>query len=270
VNPPVVLTIAGSDSGGGAGIQADVRTFALLGAFGTTAITAITAQNTVDVVRVHTLDVDVVRAQIDAVLVDMPVVAVKTGMLATAEIVELVASYELPNLVVDPVVISSSGRRLLEPSAIDAYKNALLPRCRVMSPNAAEATMLTGVEIHGVDDMVRAGRALQDLGPRTVVVTGSELGVDVVVDDDELHTLIADVVQTRNTHGTGCVFSAAITAELGQGSSALRAIATAKRFTHGALSASKALHFGEGRGPAMMAITVAERVTSLRVRTLLV
>jgi hydroxymethylpyrimidine/phosphomethylpyrimidine kinase len=249
MSAPVVLTIAGSDSGGGAGIQADVRTFTLLNVLGATAITAITAQNTVGVHNVYALDTQTVRQQIEAVLGDMPVVAVKTGMLATQAIAELVATYDFPNLVIDPVMLSSSGHELVANEALETYRSVLIPRARVVTPNAAEAARLTESAVNDIDDMERAGRVLQALGPNTVVVTGGELGVDVVVDGANVHVLKADPVQTRNTHGTGCTFSAAIAAFFARGQPVLNAVEQAKAFTHEALVNGKDQYFGSSTGP---------------------
>ena len=195
--PHVALTIAGSDSGGGAGIQADLRAFGQFGVFGASVITAVTAQNTVGVTDVHVIPAATVTAQIDAVLDDLPVAAVKTGMLATAELVELVAARaaagELPNLVVDPVLVSATGHRLLEDSALAAYRDLLLPHATIATPNLDEAAALLGRPLRTLDDARAAAHALADLGTRVVVVKGGHLegphAVDVVVVDGDDHEL---------------------------------------------------------------------------------
>ena len=187
----MALTIAGSDSGGGAGIQADLVTFAALGVHGASAVTALTAQNTVGVAGVHVPPVEFLRAQLDAVLADLPVAAVKTGMLATEEVVLAVAEYagagRLPNLVVDPVLVSSTGARLLDPGAEAAYREALFPRALAVTPNTREAQALLGVPIDSLDDARRAAGRLAEWGPQRVIVTAGHLAAadgscDIVVE----------------------------------------------------------------------------------------
>jgi hydroxymethylpyrimidine/phosphomethylpyrimidine kinase len=272
--PPVALTIAGSDSGGGAGIQADLVTFAALGVHGTSAVTALTAQNTVGVAGVHVPPVDFLQAQLDAVLDDLAVAAVKTGMLATEAVVravaEVAAAGRLPRLVVDPVLVSSTGARLLDPGAERAYAEALFPHALVVTPNTREATALTGIDIVTVDDARSAARRLGGLGPAWVVIKGGHLlaeadaggsegsgagggqqAVDVVYEADtgELTELRRPRVDTRNDHGTGCTFAAATVAHLARGATVAEALAAAKQFVHEGLVSSADWRLGGGHGP---------------------
>ncbi|MEX1162660.1 MAG: bifunctional hydroxymethylpyrimidine kinase/phosphomethylpyrimidine kinase [Nitriliruptor sp.] len=256
-SPNVALTIAGSDSGGGAGIQADLKTFGQFGVFGASVITAVTAQNTVGVTAVHVVPAATVTAQIDAVLVDLPVGAVKTGMLATAELVELVAARaaagELPNLVVDPVLVSATGHRLLEESALTAYRDLLLPHATIATPNLEEAAVLVGRPLRTLDDARAAAHALAELGTQLVVVKGGHIegpqAVDVIVVAGEDHELAADRIDTSNTHGTGCTFAAAAAAGLANGVDPLDALAGAKRYVTGAIAGAAAWRLGAGNGP---------------------
>ncbi|MGH9229300.1 MAG: bifunctional hydroxymethylpyrimidine kinase/phosphomethylpyrimidine kinase [Acidimicrobiales bacterium] len=258
--PAVALTIAGSDSGGGAGIQADLVTFAALGVHGASAVTALTAQNTVGVSGVHVPPVAFLRAQLDAVLADLPVVAVKTGMLATEEVVLAVAEYaaagRLPNLVVDPVLVSSTGARLLDPGAETAYREALFPHALVLTPNTREAQALLGAPVESVDDARRAGGKLAGWGPRWVVVKGGHLAAndaacDVVVESatGDVAELCVPRIDTRNDHGTGCSFGAATAAGLARGSTVPEALRAAKRFVHEGLERSAQWALGAGHGP---------------------
>jgi len=257
VGPPVSLTIAGSDSGGGAGIQADLRTFAALGVFGTSVVTAVTAQNTAEVRGVEVVRTDFVDLQLDTVLADMAVASVKTGMLATSATVAVVgrraAAGELPNLVVDPVLVASTGRPLLDDDGPSAYLHHLLPHALVATPNTREATLLTGIAIETTADMARAAARLADTGARVVVVKGGHLAgddaPDVVLADGELRTLEAGRVTTTNDHGTGCTLSAAIAALLASGRDPLPAVALAKEFVTRALVGSARWRLGAGRGP---------------------
>jgi hydroxymethylpyrimidine/phosphomethylpyrimidine kinase len=252
--PPVALTIAGSDSGGGAGIQADLRTFAALGVFATTAITAVTAQNTVGVHRVDVLDLATVDAQIDAVLSDLGPSAVKTGMLATAAIVDLVAgrASTLPQLVVDPVMVASSGDRLLDPDAEIAYRDRLLPQALVATPNLLEAGALVGRELGDVEDMHGAAAELAERGAEWVVVKGGHLAGaadDVVHHRGHSFVLRSARVDTGNNHGTGCSFAAAVAAGLASGLEPEIAIRRAKDFvTRGIIGATR-WRLGAGHGP---------------------
>jgi hydroxymethylpyrimidine/phosphomethylpyrimidine kinase len=256
----VALTIAGSDSGGGAGIQADLVTFAALGVHGASAVTALTAQNTVGVTGVHVPPVEFLRAQLDAVLADLPVAAVKTGMLATEEVVVAVAEYaaagRLPKLVVDPVLVSSTGARLLDPGAESAYRSALFPHALVVTPNTREATALLGTPVETVADARRAARRLGEWGPDWVVIKGGHLAGDGAACDvvlqaatGELAELRLPWVATRNDHGTGCTFGAATAAGLARGAPVPEALEAAKRFVHAGLEVSATWALGGGHGP---------------------
>jgi hydroxymethylpyrimidine/phosphomethylpyrimidine kinase len=257
--PAVALTIAGSDSGGGAGIQADLVTFAALGVHGASAVTALTAQNTVGVAGVHVPPVEFLRAQLDAVLADLPVAAVKTGMLATEEVVLAVADYagagRLPNLVVDPVLVSSTGARLLDPGAEAAYREALFPQALVVTPNTREAQVLLGAPVDSIDDARRAAGRLAEWGPQWVVVKGGHLAADgacdVVVESvsGDVTQLCMPRVDTRNDHGTGCSFGAATVAGLARGLPVAEALRAAKRFVHEGLELSASWALGGGHGP---------------------
>jgi len=250
----VALTIAGSDSGGGAGIQADLRTFAAHGVHGASAITAVTAQNTVAVVDTVALEPRMVTAQIEAVASDIPVAAVKTGMLANRAIVEAVAEAvarrRLPHLVVDPVMVAKSGDRLLDAAAEGAYAERLLPLAEVVTPNLAEAEALLGRRVRSLEEMAEAARALLERGPRAVVVKGGHLAgepVDVFFDGRRMEELWAPRIPTRNTHGTGCTFSAAIAARLALDQELLEAVQGAKHYLTEAIRGAYAL--GKGAGP---------------------
>ncbi|MEM0042135.1 MAG: bifunctional hydroxymethylpyrimidine kinase/phosphomethylpyrimidine kinase [Candidatus Korarchaeum sp.] len=250
---PVALTIAGSDSGGGAGIQADLKTFAALGVHGTVAITSITAQNTREVTAVQDVNVDVIRAQIEAVVSDIGVDAAKTGMLHTSEIIRAVAEevrrHRFP-LVVDPVMIAKSGAPLLKEEAVKSLIEELLPLAEVVTPNAREAEVLSGISVRSLDDARRAAKLIAEHGPRAVIVKGGHLeggeSIDVLYDGD-FTELRAERVGSRNTHGTGCSFSAAIAAELAKGRSIREAFRTAKLLVTEAIRYG--LPVGKGHGP---------------------
>jgi hydroxymethylpyrimidine/phosphomethylpyrimidine kinase len=253
------LTIAGSDSGAGAGIQADLKTFAAHGVYGTVAITAVTAQNTLGVTTWQPLPSELVTAQIEAVAGDFRINAVKVGMLATAAIVEAVAAaieaLDLPQVVVDPVMIAKSGDRLLEPEALEAMRAELLPRAHILTPNVPEAEVLGGLRITSLHDMRRAGRRIRELGPRVVVVKGGHLHlpdsphevIDVVCMEGGEHELRAERIASRSTHGTGCTFSSAISANLALGLADFQAIEEAKSYLTGAIRHAPGL--GQGHGP---------------------
>ncbi len=251
---PVALTIAGSDSGGGAGIQADLKTFAALGVHGTSAITAITAQNTVDVTDILELPVQLVRGQIDTVMSDLDVRTAKTGMLSSAEIINAVAeaigAHRVTQLVVDPVMVAKGGAKLLRDDAIAALRSRLLPLALVITPNLPEAEVLLGRKIAGLEDRRQAARDLRALGPRVVIVKGGHAegdATDVYFDGSEMVELPAHRVDTRNTHGSGCAFSAAIAAGLAQGLDPLSATRQAKEFITHAIEFG--LEIGRGHGP---------------------
>jgi len=241
------LTIAGSDSGGGAGIQADLKTFAALGVFGTSVITAITAQNTQEVRGAWELPVEWIRAQMETVLDDFEIGAAKTGMLSSVAIIDTVADVlderGLKNLVVDPVMVSKSGYRLLRDDAISTLTSRLIPMARVVTPNLHEASLLAGYEITSLDDMRRAARDIASLGARAVVVKGGHasfaLAVDVLFADGEIEELHPDAtVRERSIHGTGCTFSAAIAARLALGDSMRDAVRAAKRYVTRVIAAA--------------------------------
>ncbi len=250
------LTIAGSDSGSGAGIQADLKTFAALGVFGTSVITAITAQNTQEVRGAWELPVEWIRAQMETVLDDFEIGAAKTGMLASVAVIETVADVlaerGLKNLVVDPVMVSKSGYRLLRDDAVSVLKSRLLPMARVVTPNLHEASLLAGYEIVSLDDMRRAARDIASLGARAVVVKGGHasfaLAVDVLFVDGEIEELHPDApVRERSIHGTGCTFSAAIAARLALGDSVRDAVRAAKRYVTRVIAAAPDV--GSGHHP---------------------
>jgi hydroxymethylpyrimidine/phosphomethylpyrimidine kinase len=253
------LTIAGSDSGGGAGIQADLKTFAAHGVYGTSAITAVTAQNTIGVMAWEAVSTDLLIAQIEAVADDLAPAAVKTGMLATAAIAEAVAatiaSLDLPNLVVDPVMIAKGGDRLLREDAVASIKTELLKLAEVVTPNIREAEVLAGGSIRTVEDMRAAARRIRTLGPRVVVVKGGHLDdsttpglvIDVVCTPDREFDLQGPRIETRHTHGTGCTFAAAIAAALALGQPVDEAIRMAREYLEGAIRHAPRL--GAGQGP---------------------
>jgi hydroxymethylpyrimidine/phosphomethylpyrimidine kinase len=254
VKLPVALTIAGSDSGGGAGIQADLKTFAALGVHGTSAITAITAQNTSTVTDIFELPVGIITAQVEAVVSDLDVGAAKTGMLASSKIIEAIAAaivtHRIPNLVVDPVMVAKGGAKLLHDDAIDALRARLLPLASVVTPNLPEAEVILGRSIRTIPERRQAARDLVALGALAAVVKGGHSAddvTDVYWDGIEMVELPGTRVPTTNTHGSGCVFSAAITAGLAKGLAPLVAVREAKEFISGAIEYS--LEIGHGHGP---------------------
>jgi hydroxymethylpyrimidine/phosphomethylpyrimidine kinase len=256
---PVALTIAGSDSGGGAGVQADLKTFAALGVFGTSAVTAITAQNSLGVRRVHTLPPEVVAAQIAAVREDFDVVAVKIGMLARADIVEAVAAALEPAprfVVFDPVMAASSGDALSGEGFIQAL-GRLIAGLDLLTPNLAEAAALTETpQARNEAEMAAQGRALVDKGARAVLMKGGHLdgdAVDILVTPQRLHRFAAPRINSRNLHGTGCVLSSAIAANIALGHDLLTAVAEAKAFTRRAIENGRLHNLGGGPGPLMPA-----------------
>ena len=248
------MTIAGSDSGGGAGIQADLKTFSALGVYGASTLTAITAQNTVAVTAVHELPTDVIAAQIDAVITDIGVDAVKTGMLSSVAIVEVVAQelkrHGITNLVVDPVMVAKSGDALLRQEAVDSLRTRLLPLAAVVTPNIPEAETLTGREIVSDEDMRRAAEEIVAMGARAVVVKGGHRdgpATDLYYDGSRFQEFSAPRFDTVNTHGTGCTFASAVAAGLAQGKDVIDAVAQAKEYVTGAIRNSYPL--GQGHGP---------------------
>lgn len=255
--PPNVLTIAGSDSGGGAGIQADLKTFIAHGCYGASVIAALTAQNTRGVDAIHGVPTGFVGQQLDTVLADIPMAAAKTGMLATPELIEVVADrlavFAVPNIVVDPVMVSKSGHRLLAPEAIDTLRRRLIPLARLITPNAPEAAELTGLPVRSVEEACRAAEALSALGPRAVLVKGGHLddpaeSVDVLWEPAAgLMILRSPRLAARHTHGTGCTLSAAIAARLALGVPLRQAVADAREWLRGAMA--NAYGVGGGIGP---------------------
>jgi hydroxymethylpyrimidine/phosphomethylpyrimidine kinase len=250
---PVALTIAGSDPSGGAGIQADLKTFCRFGVYGESAITLITVQNTKHVARVETLAAELVIQQIEAVVSDIYPAAAKTGALGTADIVRTVAavaeSFRFP-LVVDPVMVSKHGERLLSAEAEDALKKELLPRAALVTPNVAEAEALTGVYVQNEDDMLEAGRRLLEAGCKAVLIKAGHVAgppTDVLCTHAGVTRFPGVRIETMHTHGTGCTYSAAITAGLALGRSLEEAIERAKQFVQRAIETAPGL--GQGHGP---------------------
>jgi hydroxymethylpyrimidine/phosphomethylpyrimidine kinase len=256
VTVPRVLTIAGSDSGGGAGIQADLKTFAALDTYGMSVVTALTAQNTVGVHGVHEVPASFVREQLDAVAGDIGVDAAKTGMLAGADIIKAVAAgvreHRIERLVVDPVCASKHGDPLLRSDALEALRTEILPLAEVLTPNLGEVALLTGVEVADVDDLPRAAEALLALGPRWVLVKGGHLpgnvdAVDLLTDGTTSVEVRAERLDTADTHGTGCTLAAAIAAHRARGLDVVAAVEEAKRYVTGAIR--HGLRLGAGIGP---------------------
>ncbi|MEE9221204.1 MAG: bifunctional hydroxymethylpyrimidine kinase/phosphomethylpyrimidine kinase [candidate division NC10 bacterium] len=249
------LTIAGSDSGGGAGIQADLKTFTAFQVYGLSVLTAITAQNTLGVQGVETLPPDFVTLQIRSVLSDIGADAGKTGMLATNEIVAAVAEgvreFQLPNLVVDPVMVSATGHRLLDEDAVEAVKTLLFPLATVVTPNLDEATILWGEKVKDLNGMKEAAKAIKALGPRYVLVKGGHLSgpkiLDVLYDGKRFEVWDTPKIPTEHTHGSGCTISAAIAAGLAKGHKVKEAVDTAQRYIHAAIRT--AVKIGKGKGP---------------------
>jgi hydroxymethylpyrimidine/phosphomethylpyrimidine kinase len=255
---PIAVTIAGSDSGGGAGIQADLKTFSALGVYGASIITALTAQNTRGVTGIHDIPPDFIAAQIDAVFSDLDVRATKIGMLSQPATIEAVAAgldrWKQTNVVLDPVMVASSGDRLLQPEAIDVLKRMLIPRALVITPNLAEAAALLDRPVAtSEDEMRRHAEALMARGARAVLIKGGhgEGGecVDVLLGPDSFTRLATERVMTRNTHGTGCTLSSAIAAGLAKGRDLVNAAREAKVYISEAIAASGRLAVGSGHGP---------------------
>ncbi|MDP3870878.1 bifunctional hydroxymethylpyrimidine kinase/phosphomethylpyrimidine kinase [Phenylobacterium sp.] len=249
-----VLIIAGSDSGGGAGIQADIKTVTALGGYAATAITAITAQNTLGVHGVHAIPPAMVEAQARAVLDDLGADAVKTGMLGDVEMVERVAAIldtvRVP-VVVDPVMVAKGGSNLLAPNAVDAVRALMIPRATVLTPNAPEAEALSGLPVYTTDDLRRAGERLLTLGAQAVLMKGGHVEGDTVIDvlmtPDGETSFEGERLDTRHTHGTGCTLASAVAAGLAQGLSLTEAVARAWAYVHEAMR--QAPGFGAGHGP---------------------
>jgi hydroxymethylpyrimidine/phosphomethylpyrimidine kinase len=253
---PIAMTIAGSDSGGGAGIQADLRTFAFHCVHGTSVLTCITAQNTQGVTRVDAMSAEAVSAQFEAVMIDMRVGAIKTGMLLNQEIVKTVAkklvAFGFGNVVIDPVMVSRTGAQLLDDDAIKTIRDVLIPLAAIATPNRYEAQILADMPIHTLDDMQTAAQKIHKLGARSVLVKGGGMtddlkAVDVWFDGDRLEVLQTETINTKHTHGTGCTLSAAIAANLALGKPQFESVLTAKNYVTEALK--YALAIGQGQGP---------------------
>ncbi len=249
------LTIAGSDSGGGAGIQADLKTFQELGAYGMSAITAVTSQNTLGVHGVHPLPIEHIIGQMDAIGDDLGVDALKTGMLFSGEVIntvsERIAHYGWTNLVVDPVMVAKGGAKLLQDEAIQALKESLIPLTTVITPNLPEAEIITDREINSLDDIKEAAKTLTEMGAQTVVIKGGhaedEEVLDLFYDGIQFVEMRSPRVDTKHTHGTGCTFSAAITAELAKGKKVKEAVLEAKEYIRASIEFP--LGIGNGHGP---------------------
>lgn len=249
------LTIAGSDSGGGAGIQADLKTFQQLGVYGMSVVTALTAQNTLGVHGVMPVPPAFIEQQMDAVLSDIGTDAAKTGMLFDSNIIEMVAQkikqYEITNYVLDPVMIAKGGASLLLEEAIEAVKKYLIPLAMVVTPNLPEAEVLTGIKIETLDEMKKAAQILREMGAQSVVIKGGhssgEMAIDVFYDGQEFKELEEKRFETPHTHGTGCTFAAAVTAGLARGKSVVEAVEEAKKFITAAIC--NPLGIGHGHGP---------------------
>ncbi|MEA5566540.1 MULTISPECIES: bifunctional hydroxymethylpyrimidine kinase/phosphomethylpyrimidine kinase [unclassified Anabaena] len=254
---PVALTIAGSDSGGGAGIQADLRTFAFHCVHGTSAITCITAQNTLGVARVDAMPPEAVIAQMRAVVEDIGVQATKTGMLLNQEIIAAVSqqveALQIDNLVVDPVMVSRTGSQLIDDDAIKTLREQLIPQAAIITPNRYEAQILSSLTVNTLDDMRAAAQVIhRNLKAKVVLVKGGGMlgnarGVDIWFDGQKLETLTAQQVDTQNTHGTGCTLSAAIAANLAKNKDLWQSVQQAKKYVTNALT--YALDIGKGQGP---------------------
>ena len=261
---PIALTVAGSDSSGGAGIQADLKTFSALGIYGASVVAALTAQNTMGVQAIHDVPAAFVAAQIDSVFSDLSVAAVKIGMLSQPAVIEAVAdalarqhgaqNHGAGNIVLDPVMVSTSGARLIAEEAVAGLKSRLFPMAVIVTPNLAEAAVLLGEDpARSLDAMTAQGRRLLELGPKAVLVKGGHGGgadsVDVLVTRDGTERLSAPRHPTRNTHGTGCTLSAAIAAGLARGLELREAVRAAKLYLTAAIEAADGLDIGHGHGP---------------------
>ncbi|WP_325893096.1 bifunctional hydroxymethylpyrimidine kinase/phosphomethylpyrimidine kinase [Grimontia sp. NTOU-MAR1] len=256
---PIVLTIAGSDSGGGAGIQADIKAISATGSYACSAVTAITAQNTLGVSAIFPIPVEHLAHQLDAVFSDLNVVAVKVGMLADANIIKVVADkirhYRPQYLVVDPVMVATSGDLLLKQEAISTLKNELLPLANIITPNLPEGSALTGAEVPQTEqEMSEMIADLRALGSGSVLLKGGHLesdenSNDLLIFEDQVETFSAKRTQTKNTHGTGCTLSSAIASYLAQGNELSQAVALAKRYISEAISHADELEVGQGHGP---------------------
>ncbi len=255
---PIAVTIAGSDSGGGAGIQADLKTFSALEVYGATVITALTAQNTQGVQAIHDIPPDFIAAQIDSVFSDLKVSAVKIGMLSQANVIETVAAglvrHQVQHVVLDPVMIAASGDRLLASDAVDALRRILIPLAEVVTPNLPEAAALLDEPIATDEDtMLAQGKRILAMGPRAVLIKGGhaegEESVDFLIEATNIHRFSAPRIHTKNTHGTGCTLSSAVAAGIARGLLLHPAVEAAKTYISAAIGASRELEIGHGHGP---------------------
>jgi hydroxymethylpyrimidine kinase/phosphomethylpyrimidine kinase len=254
-----VLTIAGSDSGGGAGIQADLKTFTAFGVFGTSVITAVTAQNTIGVQGILEIPAEFVGRQIDSVMQDIGADSVKIGMLANTEVIEVVADrirkYKMKLVVLDPVMVAKSGDRLLNMDSQKALIEKLFPLPYLITPNLAEAEIITGLKIKNVEQMVEAAKKILKMGPKNVLVKGGHLqgeqdAIDILVTNEEkIYRFISKRIKTKNTHGTGCTYSSAIVAELAKGNDLVKSIKSAKKYIDCTIKGGQFLQIGHGHGP---------------------
>ena len=249
------MTIAGSDSGGGAGIQADLKTFSANGVYGSSVITAVTAQNTLGVQDVFELPSYLIESQIRSVMSDIGCDVIKTGMLPSSVVIETVvktlSDFELPNLVVDPVMIAKGGTSLINNEAIDTVKNILIPIASIVTPNVPEAIALTGIDIHDIDSAKKAAVYIVDMGANAVVVKGGHLdgyeSQDLYYDGEVFEVFSSKRINTKNTHGTGCTFASAIAAGLAKGSTMVKAVSEAKDYV--TLAIKNNYDIGNGHGP---------------------
>lgn len=254
---PVVLSVAGSDPSGGAGVQADLKTMAAHGVYGAAVLTSLTAQNTHGVQAVHPVPADFVEQQLQSVLDDLDVVAVKIGMLGdplvAERVADVLAARRLPHVVLDPVMVATSGHRLVPEATVDVVRRRLLPLTTVVTPNVPEAEVLAGVDVHDVEGLEAAGRRLRELGSHAALVKGGHLdgpdSVDVLVTDGGARRFTAPRLDTPHTHGTGCTLSTALACRLAQGQALDEAVALAKTYLSRALEAGTRLGVGTGRGP---------------------
>jgi hydroxymethylpyrimidine/phosphomethylpyrimidine kinase len=269
MKPKRILTIAGSDSGGGAGIQADLKTITVLGGFGMSVITALTAQNTLGIKAIHKVPPAFVAKQFDAVAEDIGANAAKTGMLVSAEIIQVVAEkirqYGIEELVVDPVMVAKGGAQLIRQGAIETLKKALIPLARVVTPNIPEAEVLSGLVIASREDMKRAAHMIHGLGARNVVIKGGHLpglAIDLLYNGKDFLEFSTERINTEHTHGTGCTYSATIATMLAFRKSLPEAVREAKAYI--TLAIQHSLHIGSGQGPIDHFAAIREEVKRLR------
>lgn len=249
-----VLTIAGSDTCGGAGIQADIKTFSALGTYGMSVITAVTVQNTQGVFGCQDITPDIIKGQIDAIFTDIEVSAVKIGMVSQIETIKAISEklkqYHAKNIVLDPVMISKSGFDLMQPEAKQTLINELIPLAYVITPNLPEAEVITGTHIENIEDMKRAAKTIHDMGAKNVLIKGGHLendATDIFFDGTNYIALEGERIQTKNTHGTGCTLSSAIAANLAKGKTAEQSVKVAKEYI--TMAITHALNIGKGVGP---------------------